>query len=144
MYWVTTASFYYVIADGAGLGQHVRRFPITGNERVLDAVAKVQGLLQVSSIRRIWVARPSPLHMGCSQILPVDWRAVTESASTATNYQLFPGDRVFIDSDRLTKFAIWMNKILQPVERVLGITFLGANIADTINNGNNNGLIVVP
>ena len=30
---------YYVITQGAGMGDSVRRFPITGNETVLDAIA---------------------------------------------------------------------------------------------------------
>ena len=40
---------YYVITEGAGLGDNVRRIPVTGNETVLDALASVNGLSQVSS-----------------------------------------------------------------------------------------------
>ena len=42
---------YYVITEGAGLGDNVRRVPVTGNETVLDALSAVNGLSQVS--RRI-------------------------------------------------------------------------------------------
>ena len=35
---------YYVITEGAGLGDTVVRVPITGNETVLDALAQVKGL----------------------------------------------------------------------------------------------------
>src|SRR5262249_28293464 len=35
---------YYVITDGAGYGQQVLRFPITGNETVLDAISNIAGL----------------------------------------------------------------------------------------------------
>src|SRR5207237_1323514 len=83
-----------VVLDGAGFGQQVFRLPATGNETVLDAISFVQGIAPVSSKRRIVLARPSPVHLGCNQILPVDWRAITEGGSTATNYQVFPGDRV--------------------------------------------------
>src|SRR5207302_102653 len=48
---------YYVINDGAGFGQTVNRFPITGKETVLDAVALNGGLAAVSSKRRMWLAR---------------------------------------------------------------------------------------
>ncbi len=91
---------YYVIFDGAGCGQQVVRLPITGNETVLDAVSHVNGLPAVACKKRIWVARPNPCEIGCDQILPVDWRAITEGASTGTNYQILPGDRVYVKGDR--------------------------------------------
>ena len=49
---------YYVIFDGAGYGMQVFRLPITGNETVLDAVSRVNGLAAVASKRRLWLARP--------------------------------------------------------------------------------------
>ena len=70
---------YFVIFDGGGFGQQVFRLPATGNETVLDAVSLVQGLAPISSKRRIWLARPAPANSGCSQILPVDWNAITPS-----------------------------------------------------------------
>jgi AsmA protein len=50
---------YYVITQGAGLGDGVTRFPVTGNETVLDAVSSIGGLSQLSS-RRMWISRPAP------------------------------------------------------------------------------------
>ncbi len=35
---------YYVITEGAGLGDNIQRFPVTGNETVLDAVSLINGL----------------------------------------------------------------------------------------------------
>ena len=70
---------YYVITQGAGLGDSVRRLPITGNETVLDAISQVNGLSQVSS-KKIWIARPAPHNFGCQQILPIDWDAIAQGA----------------------------------------------------------------
>jgi len=39
---------FYVILDGGGTGEQVQRFPVTGNETVLDAIAAVQGLSEVA------------------------------------------------------------------------------------------------
>ncbi|MEZ6070300.1 MAG: polysaccharide biosynthesis/export family protein [Pirellulales bacterium] len=39
---------YYIITQGAGQGDSVFRFPATGNETVLDAIAQVQGLVPPS------------------------------------------------------------------------------------------------
>ena len=49
---------YYIVTQGAGMGDGVYRFPITGNETVLDAISQINGLKQVSS-KRIWIARPT-------------------------------------------------------------------------------------
>jgi len=68
---------YYVITQGAGLGDNVRRVPITGNDTVLDALAAVKGLSQVSSTR-MWIARPSPSNPRNGKILPVDYAGITQ------------------------------------------------------------------
>ena len=89
---------FYVITQGAGLGDNVRRVPITGNETVLDALSVINGLSQVSSTQ-VCIARPAPSGFGYEQILPVDYEAIVKGGSAATNYQIMPGDRVFIAED---------------------------------------------
>src|SRR5690606_5284133 len=86
---------FYIITEGAGLGEQVNRFPITGNETVLDSISVMNGLSRVAS-KQIWIARPAPDGVGCGQMLPVCWSDIARGASTATNYQLLPGDRLFI------------------------------------------------
>ena len=139
---------YYVILDGGGFGQRIVPLPITGNETVLDAIANIQGLDPVSSKKRIWVARPSPVHLGCNQILPVDWRAITEGGSTATNYQLFPGDRVYVSANKLIALDNYLSQLLAPVERIFGVTLLGTNTVRTLQGQNTGttggGVIFVP
>jgi protein involved in polysaccharide export with SLBB domain len=117
---------FYVITEGAGLGDNVRRVPITGNETVLDAISAVNGLSQVSSTQ-IWIARPAPGGFGCEQILPVDYDAISKGGSAATNYQIMPGDRVFIAEDNVSAFSNFLTKVTMPVERLLGVTSLGAS-----------------
>ena len=68
---------FYVITEGAGMGDNIRRVPVTGNDTVMDALSAINGLSQVSSVN-IWVARPAPGGFGCQQILPVDYQAITK------------------------------------------------------------------
>ena len=117
---------YYVITQGAGFGDNILRFPVTGNETVLDAVSQVQGLSRMSS-KNIWIARPAPGGYGCEQVLPVNYDAITRGAVTATNYQILPGDRVFIDDDKILAFQATISKIIGPFERMLGFTSLTAS-----------------
>ena len=132
---------YYVITDGGGFGQQVFRLPITGNETVLDAISMIGGLPPVSSKRNIWLARPTPAGHGCYEILPVNWEAITEAGSTETNWQLFPGDRVYVKADCWISLDNQLSKVLTPVERLLGATLLGTATVQSFrfnNNGNNN------
>ena len=47
---------YYIVTQGAGFGDGVYRFPMTGNETVLDALSQINGLRPVSS-KKVWIAR---------------------------------------------------------------------------------------
>jgi polysaccharide export outer membrane protein len=117
---------FYVITEGAGLGDNVHRVPITGNETVLDALSAINGLSQVSSTK-IWIARPAPGGTGYEQIMPVDYESIAKGGSAATNYQILPGDRVFIAEDGLSSFSNFLTKVTMPIERLFGVTSLGAS-----------------
>ena len=118
---------YYIITQGAGLGDGVFRLPIKGNETVLDAISEINGLQQVSS-KRIWVARPTD-EPGKIQILPVKWEQITAEGNACTNYQLLPGDRVFIEEDKLIAIDTGLAKIIAPMERIMGFSLLGVGTA---------------
>jgi polysaccharide export outer membrane protein len=122
----------YIVADGAGFGEQVIRIPFTGNETVLDAIGQIGGLPTVSSKKKIWVARPGP--DDSIQTLPVDWKAITQDGLVRTNYQLFPGDRIYIQSDRLMALDGVVTKIVTPIERVFGMTYLGAQTIFRLQN----------
>jgi polysaccharide export outer membrane protein len=122
---------YYIITDGAGYGEQVYSFPTTGNETVLDAMARINGLPQVASKRHIWVARRSP-HGGPDQILPVCWEEMTQQGITRTNYQVLPGDRIYVKAQAIITTDNWLAKFLSPVERVFGVTLLGASTVQTV------------
>lgn len=125
------SKFYYVITDFAGAGQQVVKLPHTGNERVLDAIANIGGLSAVSS-KKLWVARPAPTDCGNDQILPVDWCGITMKGQVKTNFQLLPGDRVFVMSQPLTTIDTIYARMLAPVQRTMNAAILGASAYNTI------------
>lgn len=123
---------YYVITDGGGAGEQVYPFPIVGGETVLDALSYTNGLPQVSSKNNIWIARRTP-HLGQQdQILPVDWCGLTQLGQTATNYQIMPGDRIYVKALPLVTLDTKLARFLSPIERVFGVTLLGANTVNQI------------
>lgn len=136
---------YYVVTQGAGLGDQVAILPARGNETVLDAIGQIQGL-QSNSSTRMWIARPGHNETGGDQILPVDWIAVTQRGDVSTNYQVLPGDRIYVSEDKLVALDTAMAKIFSPLERLFGVTLLGTQTAQrviyfeqtAVNNGGNN------
>ena len=122
---------YYIVTQGGGFGDNVVRAPITGNETVLDAVASIGGISQVSSTK-LWIARPAPNGVGCEQILPVHWEEITRGASTATNYQMMPGDRLFIAENKYSRATAAVTNFLRPFESIFGFVSLATSTANRI------------
>ena len=121
---------YYIVTQGGGLGDSLVRLPYTGNETVLDALSQVNGLSYVSS-SRMWLARPNR-NCGDSLQIPIDWQAITQRADVATNYQILPGDRLYIAQDRLVAFDSAIARLTSPFERILGFTLLGTGTASRL------------
>jgi polysaccharide export outer membrane protein len=117
---------YYVVTQGAGLGDQVIILPAKGNETVLDAIGQIQGL-QSNSSSRMWIARPGGNEVGGDQILPVDWLAVTQRGDITTNYQILPGDRLYVAEDKLVALDTGLAKVISPIERVFAVTLLGTD-----------------
>ena len=120
----------YVVTQGGGLGDDLVRLPYTGNETVIDALSQINGTTYVSS-SNMWIARPGrdssqPLR------LPIDWEAITQNADVRTNYQLLPGDRVFIAHNKMVAFDSAIAKFTSPLERILGFTLLGTGTASRL------------
>ena len=130
----------YIISDGAGSGESLVRVPFTGNETVLDVMSQVDGLSEVAAKNNIWVARPGPHGSEVAQKMYVDWRGITQDAVTTTNYQLLPGDRIYVKADTLIAADSFIAKITVPVSRMFGLTLLGNGTVRSIQRGTNNGV----
>lgn len=128
----------YLITDGGGAGVQVVKIPFTGNETVLDALASINGTSPVSS-NKMWVARPAPNGVETAQVMPVDWRAITQDAVTTTNYQLMPGDRIYIKADGLIAADNFIAKVTQPVTRLFGFTLLGNGVVRSLQTNTQGG-----
>ena len=112
---------YYVQGDVASPG----RMPITGNETVLDAINYAGGLMATAAPSNIRLVRPAPPGACCEQVLPVNLAAIISAGDPTTNYQLMPGDRLFIAEDELITFNNVFAKVTAPFERLAGVLSLG-------------------
>lgn len=106
---------YYVFGDIGLPG----RYPITGNETVLDAITFAGGLLPTAAPQNIRLVRPAPPGASCEQLLPVNYAAIINGGDPTTNYQLMPGDRLVVYRDPIVRTSVFLNRLAEPFSLVL-------------------------
>lgn len=74
-----------------------RAYPLAGRETVLDGLLAAGGLTRQADMKKIILSRPTPAD-GCRVVLPVCYNQIIQLGDTATNYQLQPGDRIYVPS----------------------------------------------
>lgn len=84
---------YYVLGEVNVPGA----FPLKGRESVLDGIIAAGGLTDRASRRNILLSRPTP-PQGCRVVLPICYQEIVQLGDTSTNYQLAPGDRIYVAS----------------------------------------------
>jgi protein involved in polysaccharide export with SLBB domain len=82
---------YYVLGEVNAPGS----FPLSGRETVLDGIIAAGGLNDRASRGNIILSRPTPPG-SCRVVLPVCYGEIVQLGDTTTNYQLAPGDRIFV------------------------------------------------
>lgn len=111
-------AFYLVVERSAGEGESVTRVPLTGRENVLEVLSVIDGIPLDANSHRMWIARPAPAEADCDQVLMVDWAGIVQRGRTATNYQLLPGDRLYIKADPYLKFDYLVTKVTTPIRNL--------------------------
>ncbi|TWU03759.1 Polysaccharide biosynthesis/export protein [Neorhodopirellula pilleata] len=84
---------FYVLGEVNAPGA----YPLSGFETVLDAIVTAGGLTTSANPCKILLARPTE-PCDCRVTLPVCYREIVQMGNTSSNYQLQPGDRVFVSS----------------------------------------------
>jgi hypothetical protein len=84
---------YYVLGEVNAPGA----FPLNGRETVLDAILAAGGLTERASRQNIILSRPTHPN-SCRVVLPVCYPQIVQLGDTTTNYQIAPGDRIFVAS----------------------------------------------
>ena len=87
---------YYVLGEVNAPGA----LPINGRETVLDAVIAAGNLTRKASQENIILSRPTPPD-GCRVVYPVCWQQIVQDGDTTTNYQIMPGDRIYVPSQTM-------------------------------------------
>src|SRR5262249_12248801 len=77
-----------------------------------------------ASKHHMWVARPAPDDLHEDLVLPVDYKGIVQCGKTGTNYQLLPGDRLYVKAAPLITLDAYMARVIAPIERVVGANLL--------------------
>lgn len=72
-------------------------FTYTGNQTVLDALIEAGGLSSRANPHQIIVSRPTSCN-SCRIVMKICHDQIVQLGDASTNYQLHPGDRVFVPS----------------------------------------------
>lgn len=84
---------FYVLGEVNAPGA----FAITGHDTVLSAITQAGGPTRRASPQNVILSRPT-VPDGCRVVLPVCYTNIVQLGDTTTNYQIQPGDRVFVPS----------------------------------------------
>jgi polysaccharide export outer membrane protein len=87
---------FYVLGEVNAPGA----FPLSGRETVLDGIIAAGGITRAANTKKVILSRPTHPD-GCRVVLPVCYDNVVQLGDASTNYQLMPGDRIYIPSKGL-------------------------------------------
>jgi polysaccharide export outer membrane protein len=84
---------YYVVGEVNSPGV----FPLIGRETVLDAIFAAGDLSDRADRQNIVLSRPTAPG-DCRIVMPICYRHIVQLGDTSTNYQILPGDRIYVAS----------------------------------------------
>lgn len=84
---------FYVLGEVNSPGS----YQLDGDETVLDALVEAGGVTRSGNAHKIILSRPTP-DGSCRIVLPICYHQIVQLGDAGTNYQLLPGDRVFVPS----------------------------------------------
>jgi polysaccharide export outer membrane protein len=116
---------FYLVSDGGGVaGEQISRLPMVGKTTVLDALGQVGGLPYHAATCKMWLVRPAPVASCETLVLPVDYKGIVRRGETDTNYQIMPGDRLYVKAAPLLTADAYLARVLAPIDRLLGTSLL--------------------
>jgi polysaccharide export outer membrane protein len=105
---------YYVFGEVLRPGA----YPLIGRVTAIDALASAAGETRFSALNSSRLVRVSP---EASQIFPVRLRDIRESGDASTNYELRPGDVIFVPPSTPARIGYAISMVFLPLQAILGL-----------------------
>jgi protein involved in polysaccharide export with SLBB domain len=106
---------YYVVGDVLIPG----KLPWSGNETVLDVIQFAGGLLPTAEPKDIRLVRPAREGKP-AKVYKVDLEAIQAKGDVASNYQIFPGDRLIVGRNEVVKKTVEIDRLNAPIQAISG------------------------
>ena len=100
---------------------------------MLDGIVLAGGPTNFADLKHVYLARPNP-GGGCDQVFRIDYKSITQCGDTRTNYQLLPGDRIYVAPTGGYKTLVAFDNYLTPIERVTNLFALFRFATESRNN----------
>jgi polysaccharide export outer membrane protein len=105
-------------------------YPIVGDVSAVHALGLGGGATRMASLDNAKLVRPSPEG---ELTYPIYFAAITEHGYGATNYQLQPGDVVYVPPNGFAKVGYALGVIFFPIQQILGLG--GTVVNSTVTGG---------
>lgn len=93
---IETAPDYTVHVRELTSPEQTDKVPLTGSVTVYDAVLSLNRRKDDYERMDLWLARRE--RDGSDRVLQIDWVGITKHGITTTNFQILPGDRLFLQA----------------------------------------------
>ncbi len=114
---------YYVFGEVNSPGA----YPLVGDVSMVNALASAGGPTQYAKLDAAWLVRPTE---GDSLAYEVDFEAITRRGDATTNYELQPGDVVYVPPVLMVRVGYVVGQIFFPFQQILGF-LVAALVWDT-------------
>jgi polysaccharide export outer membrane protein len=93
-------------------------YPLTGHVTAVEALGIASGATRWANLGQGRLVRPTD---EAPQAFRVDFKAITQSGDGRTNYELAPGDVIFLPPTAWARFGYALQAIFFPFQQVLGL-----------------------
>ncbi len=93
-------------------------YPLIGDVRALGALFGAGGPTRFSKLDGAQIVRPSE---GQSLLYAVDFEQITRQGDATTNYELQPGDIVYVPNNIFGKIGNALGVMFYPIQQILGL-----------------------
>ena len=105
---------YYVFGEVESPGA----YPLVGDVDMVNALASAGGPTQYAKLDAAWLVRPTE---GESVTYQVNFEEITRLGDATTNYELQPGDVVYVPPVLMVRIGYVVGQIFFPVQQIIGL-----------------------
>jgi polysaccharide export outer membrane protein len=105
---------YFIFGEVGRVGY----FPLVGRVTAVEALAAAGGPSRFASLNASRLTRPIPEGQG---VYPVKYRDITQNGDPTTNYELQPGDVIYVPPNASARIGYALQIVFFPLQQIFGL-----------------------